>query len=404
MIRVVSVNTVYPGPDAPVSGLFAQRRLAGLGTQAGVRVLHLRPWFPVLRPCPESWSGPAAPEAPPVTRRRMFYLPGVLKSLDGWWVKQAALSELRREAAAGRLDAIDAQFGYPEGVGCALAGRALAKPVFITVHGLEPWVLGQGGRRAEQVRRALRECAGVICVSDSLHAAILAEGVPPEQARVIPNAAGRDLFRPWPREEARRRLCLPERGRLIVSVGRFDREKGQFVLVGAFRRLRERMADVRLALVGPRDLHEPNYLDEVRDLMARSGLAAVVDLPGPQTPEQVSDWLNAADVFALATFHESRSCVILEAMACGVPVVSTPVGDNAALVDPPHRGLLVPPGDEAALAGALATALDTGWDRDRIAAWGKHHDWAAVGRETARFMVERIAAFGARGSSPRVSS
>src|SRR5262249_17988457 len=161
------------------------------------------------------------------------------------------------------------------------------------------WVLGQGGRRAARLRRALRECAGVICVSESLRAAFLAEGVAPERARVIPNAAGRDLFHPRPREEARRRLGLPESGRLIVSVGRFDGEKGKLVLVGAFRRLRERVGDVRLALVGPRDPHEPNYLDEVRALVDRSGLGAAVMLPGPQTPEQVSDWLNAADVFAL---------------------------------------------------------------------------------------------------------
>src|SRR5262249_43338334 len=160
------------------------------------------------------------------------------------------------------------------------AGRALGKPVFITVHGLEPWVLGQGGGRAGQLRRALRECAGVVCVSDSLHAAVLAEGVPPEQARGIPNAASRHLFRPPPREETRRRLGLAKAGRLIVSVGRFDREKGQSVLVEAFRRLRERVGDVQLALVGPRDPHEPNYLDEVRAQVARSGLAAAVILPG----------------------------------------------------------------------------------------------------------------------------
>jgi glycosyltransferase involved in cell wall biosynthesis len=328
----------------------------------------------------------------------MFYLPGVLKGLDGWWVKRAALPLLRGPAAA-ELDAIDAQFGYPAGVGGHLAGRALGKPVFITVHGLESWVLGQGGRRASQLRRALRECAGVICVSDSLHAAVLAEGVAPERARVIPNAAGRDVFRPRPRDEARRRLGLPESGRLIVSVGRFDREKGQLVLVGAFRRLREQVGGVRLALVGPHDPHEPNYLDEVRAEVERSGLAGVVLLPGPEPPERVSDWLNAADVFALATFHEARSCVILEAMACGVPVVSTPVGDNAVLVDPPSRGLLVPPGDEPALAGGLEVALGTRWDRDRIAAWGEDHGWDVVGRETERFMAERIAAFVASANS-----
>src|SRR5262249_41052369 len=204
------------GPGEPVAGLFAQRRLGALAERAGGTVLPLRPWFPLVRADPPGWAGPGAEGGAPGTRRRVFFPSGALEGLYGLWVKQASLPELRR-AAAGGLDAIDAQFGYPAGVGSALVGRVLGKPVFITVHGSEPWVLGQGGRRAAELRRALRECAGVICVSESLRAAFLAEGVALERARVIPNAAGRDLFRPWPREEARRRLGLPASGPLIGS-------------------------------------------------------------------------------------------------------------------------------------------------------------------------------------------
>jgi glycosyltransferase involved in cell wall biosynthesis len=391
-MKVVSVCTVYPGPGSPVSGLFSQRRLAGLQTVADVRVIHLRPWFPLLRPCPAEWLASAPGEAPPTDRGRMFYFPGVLKGLDGWWLKRAALPLLRRLAAAGELDVIDAQFGYPEGVGCVLAGRVLRKPVIVTAHGAEPWLLAQGGWRAKRLRWALRQAAGVVCVSDSLRPVFLAAGVAPERLAVVYNAVDRGVFHPRPQAEARKRLGLPAGGRLIVSVGRFDFEKGHQVLVRAVRRLRTRVGDVRLAVVGGRDPQQFNHMDVV--LAEAADLGAAVMLPGPEPPERVADWLNAADLFALATYHETRSCVILEAMACGVPVVTTPVGDNPALVDPPHRGLLAPPGDDERLAEALAAALSHEWDRAAIADWGKEYDWAAAGRATGRLLSARLATGG----------
>jgi glycosyltransferase involved in cell wall biosynthesis len=387
-VRIASVSTDYPGPRNPARGVFLKRRLEALSRIEEIHVIHLQPWFPLLRPRPVAdWQG-GAREQPPALRPGMFYLPGILKGLDSYWVKRAVVPAVGALEREGPVDLIDAHFGYPEGVGCVKAGLKLGKPVFVTLRGLERQVLGYRWRSAQLVW-ALRRSTGLICVSRSLADLALAHGVSPEKVRVIPNAVDRKRFAPGDRAEARRFLGIEEKGRLLLAVGMLVHGKGQHLLVEAFARLRAKHPDLRLALVGGA-AHEPKYPEKIRKMVEGLGLGDAVLLPGPQAPDRVAAWLRAADLFALPTYDEGCCNAILEAMACGLPVVTTPVGDNADLVDPPQRGLLVPPDNVPALADALESALGMSWDRNAIARYGADYTWDEVARQTACFFRERL--------------
>src|SRR5437868_11719585 len=93
-MKIVSVSTDYPGPGNLARGLFVKRRLEALARTEEVRVVHLEPWFPWLRPRARGGAN-GHPEVPPAVRRPMFYLPGVLKGLDGRWLERAVLPALR---------------------------------------------------------------------------------------------------------------------------------------------------------------------------------------------------------------------------------------------------------------------------------------------------------------------
>lgn len=389
-MRIASVSTYYPGPGQPFHGLFVQRRLEAMAQHADVRVLHLKPWFPLLRPCPADELRPLPGEGLPVERRRMFYWPGVLKGLDAHWLCRAALPALRALDTEEKLDLIDAHFGYPAGVGCVLAARKLNRPVFVTLHGVEEDILGRRWR-GWQLRCALTACTGVVSVAQSLCDVAAAHGVPREKIRVIPYAVDRQTFHPGPRDEARRQLQIPEDGRLLVSVGMFEHRKGHHLVLFALKRLLFRMPDVRLAIVGDKT-HETKYQDRIRWMVDTLDLSDHVLLPGPQPSERVAIWLRAADLFVLATYYEAHCNAVLEALACGLPVVTTPVGDNAALVDPPRRGMLVPVDDAAALAVGVEKALGDAWDRERIAGYGAERSWDTVARQTLDYFRERLAA------------
>jgi glycosyltransferase involved in cell wall biosynthesis len=396
-VRIVSVSTDYPGPGNPRRGLFVQRRLAALNRLADVRVVHLQPWFPLLRPRPSRGPEPFHDE-PPTVRPGMFYLPGMLKGLDSHWVKRAVLPAVRALEAEGTVDLIDAHFGYPDGVGCVKAALRLRRPVFITMRGLERPIL-QTRWRGSQLLWALRQCTGIVAVSHSLRDLAEAHGIDPAKIRVIPNAVDRQLYRPGDRHAARAALGVAPDAKLIVCVGMLIHGKGQHLLLRAAASLLPQHPTLRVVLIGG-PAHEPAYPQSLRRLALDLGLGERVVMTGSLPPQQVVTWLQAADLFALPTFDEGCCNAVLEAMASGVPVVTTPAGDNAGLVDAPRRGLLVPIDDAGGLSAGLDAGLGRRWDPSTIAAYGDGYSWDEVARQTLEFFHERL---GAPAGEARVS-
>jgi teichuronic acid biosynthesis glycosyltransferase TuaC len=121
---------------------------------------------------------------------------------------------------------------------------------------------------------------------------------------------------------------------------------------------------------------EGDMCEALRAQVASLGLQDCVHFLGPLPPEQLCGPLSAADVFVLATRNEGWANVFLEAMACGLPVVTTDVGGNAEVVCRPDLGAVVPFGDGAALRAAMAAALSQPWDRAAIRAHAAANTWA----------------------------
>jgi glycosyltransferase involved in cell wall biosynthesis len=103
-------------------------------------------------------------------------------------------------------------------------------------------------------------------------------------------------------------------------------------------------------------------------------------LVGAQSPDQLVDWYNAAELFCSATTREGSPNVLFEAMACGLPCVTTPVGGNREAVTSQDVGILAP-SDAESLGRALAAALTRTWNRARIAEHAGQRTWAVVAGE-----------------------
>jgi hypothetical protein len=234
-LQIASICRLLPTPVDPTAGTFVLNRLAALAGIADVSVIQPVPFFPALRPMPGWASEPRRSLAGlNISHAPMFYIPGVFKSQDGRWLARSIRKALRALRDAGRLQVIDAHFGYPEGVGCAHIAEELGLPYFITIRGLETDVLARPVV-GEQLLRALRGARGLISVSHSLLDLVAAKGVDPGCVLVAPNAVDRAVFRPGSRAEARARLNVSNDQPLIVSVGHLLSVKRHTVLLGRAR-------------------------------------------------------------------------------------------------------------------------------------------------------------------------
>jgi teichuronic acid biosynthesis glycosyltransferase TuaC len=395
-LRIASVCRSLPQPDNVSDGVFVFNRLNAMAADADVAIVQPVPYAPIVKPLPawararsRSWRDRQIVHAP------MLYVPGVLKALDGAWLARAALPELRRLHREAPLDAIDAHFGYPEGAGCMRVARRIGVPFFVTIRGFEKEYVHRPFVGAEMLG-ALRAAAGVISVSHSLRELAIEHGVPAEQIEVIHNAIDAQMFYPGDRAAARAALKLAPAAPLVVSVGNLVSGKRHHVLIEAFAKLRARRADAELVIVGGGSF-EPAYPDRLNALARELGIATAVRFLGRIPPAEVATWLRAADAFALGTAREGCCNAVLEALGTGVPVVTTPVGDNAYFVAADENGYIVPVDDAAALAAGIERALARSWDRAAIGRrlYEQAGSWSGVGARVLRFMRERLERRGA---------
>lgn len=388
-MRVLSVCRYLPDPGSPAAGGFVFERIAAMAALTPVTIMQPVPYFPLLRPLPGWAREPSHTHAGRrIEHAPMFYLPGILKSLDATWLERSAGRALPRLGGAGAFDVVDAHFGYPDGVGCVRLARRHLLPVFVTVRGLETDVV-EDPATGPQLVQALNKATGVISVSHSLRDLLVARGVRPGQFRVIPNAVDRQRFRSGDRREARTRLGLPAEVPLVVCVGNLIELKRHHVLIEAFARLRASRQAVQLAIVGGGEA-EPAYEARLRRLAESSGVGDVVRFVGRIPSAEVANWLQAADVFALATSREGCCNAVLEALASGRPVVTTPAGDNAEFVRDGVNGRIVPIDDARATAAALEHVLSRpDWDAEAISRGLAVGGWEDVAGEVLGYMRER---------------
>jgi glycosyltransferase involved in cell wall biosynthesis len=234
----------------------------------------------------------------------------------------------------------------------------------------------------------------IVTVSPELQRWLAGLGVPEERIAVVANGVDPDRFaNPGAREDVRRRLGL--NGRPVVAfVGTLKPWHDPSILVRALGALGARGVAPQLLLVG--DGPERARLEQLAE---EEGLSSQLTFTGAVTHDEVPAYLAAADV-ATVTYHPDTGryfspLKLFEYQAAGLPVVAAELGEIPHCVRPGETGLLYPPGDVEALAGALAALIA---DSERAAALGRngrehvlrHHTWAATAAAVADVLADAV--------------
>lgn len=374
------ISSLFPSESRPLAGVFIKERMRRVAAELPVSVISPQPWFPLQSLLRLRWPHyrPALPvretvDGLDVVRPRFLAVPGAFRRLDGFMMAVGALREVRKLRRAGRADVLDAHFLYPDGYAATRLGRWLGIPVTVTLRGTEPGHAARPSLRP-RLKRSVIDAQRVFAVSDSLRQFAIELGAPPERTRVVGNGVDLESFSPLPKEEARRRLGLPLESKILVSVGGLVERKGFHRVIECLPALREEFGDLHFLVVGGPS-PEGDWTARLKAQTEELGLKSCVHFLGHVRPADLRVPLSAADVFALATRNEGWANVFLEAMACGLPVVTTRVGGNAEVVCRNDLGTIVRFGDQEALRDALAHALDHSWDREAIRDYAAENTW-----------------------------
>lgn len=377
--RLIVFSSLFPSSAQPTAGLFIRERMFRVGRHIPLVVVSPRPWFPGqglirlfrphYRPLPPRREIQSGFE---VRFPRFLAIPGLFRGLDSLFMALGSYFTLRRLKARGH-NLIDAHFAYPDGHAALKLGRWLGLPVTVTLRGTEV-PQSRNPSLVPKLREVFRDASRVITVSDSLRRLALSLGLEEERGQVVGNGVDADKFAPAPSQEAHARFHLPENAKVLITVGGLVERKGFHRVIACLPELIKTYPDLHYLVVGG-PCPEGDMSQALREQAAGLGLADRVHFLGTIPPEELKWPLSAADIFVLSTRNEGWANVILEAMACGLPVVASDVGGNGEVVCRPELGEIVPFDDQAALTGALSRTLGRSWDRQRIRAYAEENSW-----------------------------
>lgn len=370
-LRVLIVTNLFADPFNASRATFNQQQFARLAKQLDLKVMVPVSWLEIVRQplayrrlkrqALERW--PFADYVP------FWYIPRVGRRLHAVFLFVSLMLQRLPTLLWGRWDCLFGSWGYPDAVAVAAIARLTGRPMIAKVHGSDVNVFTQEPARRRQICWALGRSAHVVAVSQALATRLEELGVDGRRIAVLYNGVDPSRFYPVPQPQARRELGYAEEDRIILFVGNVQASKGCMELVQAFAKLRQRVPRLKLVFVGAGP-QQKALASECSTL----GMAGDVTFAGRLAHDQIVRWFGAADVFCLPSHAEGVPNVVLEAMACGTPVVATRVGGIPEVL-PAYAGVMVPPKNVDALDEALFTALHSTWDRPRIAGHARTFDW-----------------------------
>jgi len=350
-MKLLTFSTLYPNTEQPSHGIFVETRLRYLVASGKVesRVVAPVPWFPSDNPRFGHYAKLArVPRTEvrhglSVTHPRYMVLPRVGMNVTPYFLAHAAKREIGRILDEGYdFDAIDAHYFYPDGVAAVMLGKYFRKPVVITARGTDINLIPHFARPRKMILEAASQADGIITVCQALKDEMVGLGVTADRITPLRNGVDLERFQPMDRAAARAQLGLTRF--TLLSVGLLDPRKAHDLTIRALPALPD--VELLIAGTGPEKKNLENLAQEL-------GVADRVTLLGPVAQTELKTYYNAADAMVLSSSREGWANVLLEAMACGTPVVASNVWGTPEVVAAPEAGVLMPERTPEGLVQAL---------------------------------------------------
>jgi L-malate glycosyltransferase len=250
-------------------------------------------------------------------------------------------------------------------------------PFVVTAHGSDVYEMPFSGSWSNALSRSILVKADkIIAVSQFNASKLQLLGVPSSKLHVIPNGYDSKMFFFRNKELCRSLIGLNNGSKVLLFVGNLNREKGIIDLIIAFKRFIEKNIDCILLIIGSGPLKEV-----LQKLIKKSGLSSKIFILGGKPHREIPVWMNASDLLVLPSYQEGFPTVLVEAMACGLPILSTRVGGIPEAVCNDSLGALYSPGNISELSEKLSQCLSFSYSAQTITDYAKRYDLARLANQ-----------------------
>jgi len=391
------LTNLYPNSQEPNRGIFTAQLVAELKRICDIRVLSPLPWFPkmdifkkyerwykfALVPKDSNYNGIQ------VSYPKYIVIPKIFGFLHSMFMFFSIVFKLLRIHRHKKIDVLNAQWVFPDGVAAVLAAKILRIPVVVSALGCD---INLYSSKAYKLRRiqiihALKRAEQTVTVSLLQKNRVASDlGIREEKLNVILNGVDQDLFNIKDRDDSIKKCSLEAGMKYVLYVGRLSEEKGIMNLINAVSLIKKdgKSSNFKVLIIGTGELLEES-LQKIDSL----GLGNEFSFCGEKNHKDVTDWLGACDLLCLPSKREGCPNVVLEALSSGRPVISTRVGSVPELINE-NNGFLAEPENERELADALSLGLSREWDAEVIRKSVAEYTWKGTAYQYMKIYEKAI--------------
>ena len=373
-MRLLFVSNLFPDTREPYRGLDNATVLQQLNAQWDIRALALRPTLPFRS---GAWTARTEDSRMQPQFLAAPYLPKIGSRWNHRLMARALRGPLREIHSRFPFDVVLSSWIYPDSCAVAQLSGELGFPFVAIAQGSDVHQYLRHPVRRKIIAQALPAASAVITRSAELARLLGETGVASESLHTIYNGVNRAIFRPADRAAARQALNLQQDVQIILFVGNFYPIKNPLLLIEAHSQVCDdnTLSRTKLIMLGDGPL-----AGNARALGDRLHFGPNVVLGGRKSAAEVARYMQAADVLCVPSVNEGVPNVVLEAFACGLPVVASRVGGIPEVHPGETCGRLVEP-RLATVAAALRAVLREPPPSAPIAEYGAQFTWEKTAEE-----------------------